>query len=410
MAYEQEGSDREQPPGERLARLLRGWWEEAGHASGGLRPTQQALASRLGVDQTTLSRYLNPKHTSNAPPRVVEALHAQLRAPAAELEQARALCRAALEESSRQRIAGGKQATTAAADTADGPRSTGGPGPAGGQGSTPRADTAPTAAPTAGPADGPGPANRTGAPAGGDAPAGTDAALGSDPAAGAEAADGTDAGDATSGRPRSRRALPALMVAAVVLAFAAGAGVRELVAPSRDVPAAGAAGAAPASVGPHEWPLLMMQKEDHHTRGRALQHLLNAHGYEVRADGFFDEETRDAVMDFQRKRDLAPDGKVGKDTWPELVKEATPGSEGAHVLAVQELLDNVGQGGTVVSGKFTAVTAADLRFFQSNHHLPVTGRADTETWLVLLVRQLPPDSAPAYQTSTRIPASSSASA
>ncbi|MGC9499733.1 peptidoglycan-binding protein [Streptomyces sp. WG7] len=409
MAYEQEGSGREQPPGERLALLLRGWWEEAGHASGGSRPTQQALATRLGVDQTTLSRYLNPKHTSNAPPRVVEALHAQLRAPDVELELARALCRAALEESSRQRLAGGKQVPTAVADTADGSRSTEVPGSAagtgstGGPGSTSRPDTAPAAGATTGRTDGPGSATGT------DAPAGTDATLGTDTAVGADAADGADAGEA-SGRPRFRRALPALVVAAVVLAFAAGAGVRELVAPSRDVPVAGAAGAAPARVGPHEWPLLMMQKEDHHTRGRALQHLLNAHGYEVRADGFFDEETRDAVMDFQRKHDLAPDGKVGKDTWPELVKEAAPGDKGAHVLAVQELLDNVGQGGTVVSGKFTAVTAADLRFFQSNHHLPVTGRADTETWLVLLVRQLPPDRAPAYQTSPRNPASASASA
>ncbi|WP_217144058.1 peptidoglycan-binding protein [Streptomyces sp. AC627_RSS907] len=369
MAYEHEGSGgREQPPGVQLARLLRQWWEGAGNAPGGVRPTQQALAHRVGVDQTTLSRYLNPKHTSNAPPRVVEALHAQLCAPAAELERARALCRAALAESNRQRGAGGRQATVADG-SADG----------------------------TGAGDGPGPTIRRG----------TAPATGAGPAPGTAEADAADAAG-TSGTPRFGRALPALMVAAVILAFVAGAGVRELVAPSHDVTAAGAAGALPVSEEPPRWPLLRMKKEDQYTRCRALQHLLNAHGYEIRADGFFGEETRDAVMHFQRGRDLSPDGKVGDDTWPELVKTAGSGAQGPHVLALQELLNNVGQGGTVVSGRFTAVTAEDLRHFQRTHGLPVTGRTDTETWLALLVAQLPPVKAPAYQRATSLPPPTSA--
>ncbi|MFD0392292.1 helix-turn-helix domain-containing protein [Streptomyces nogalater] len=59
---EQEGREPDRAPGARLALLLRRWWEEAGRAPGGTRPTQQALAARLGIDQTTLSRYLNPTH------------------------------------------------------------------------------------------------------------------------------------------------------------------------------------------------------------------------------------------------------------------------------------------------------------------------------------------------------------
>ncbi|WP_077801012.1 peptidoglycan-binding protein [Streptomyces sp. JHA26] len=374
MAYgQQDPGGREQPPGVELARLLRRWWEEAGNSPGGMRPTQQALAKRAGVDQTTLSRYLNPKHTSSAPPRVVQTLHAQLRAPAAELERALALCRTVQEENNRHRTPGAKQTPAPAA----------GPAAVTGPGHPHRRDTPPVTAPDTAP--------------------GT--ALGT--ALGTPGAAGTNEGGPPA-RPRSRRALPLLMLAAVILAFVAGMGTHRLVATGRDVTAAGAAGAVPAGEVPPEWPLLLMAKEDQYSRGRALQHLLNAHGYKVRADGFFGKETRDAVMDFQRRHHLPSDGKVGRKTWPELVKRAGPGDRGPHVLALQELLDNVGQGGTVVSGTFSAVTEEDLEFFQRTCHLPVTGRADPETWLFLLARQRPPVRSPAYQTSTSLPGPTSA--
>ncbi|MBL3671068.1 peptidoglycan-binding protein [Streptomyces sp. M2CJ-2] len=350
MAHEPKGRDRERRPGERrpeerrpgvqLAWLLRRWWEEAGNAPGGTRPTQQALASKVGIDQTTLSRYLNPKHTSTAPPRVVETLHTHLRAPAAELERARELCRAALEETSRQRVAG------------HGPEPTGGTGTAYG-----------------------------GAPA-----------------------DGTD-GPGAPNRRRSRWTALTLVATAVVLAFVAGTVVRDQYAPGPRTPADGAAaGAAPASGAPAEealqWPLLLKEEGDQFARGRALQHLLREEEYEVKADGFFTDETQEAVMDFQRRRHLSPDGKVGKHTWPQLVRELGPGDEGHAVLALQELLNNTGQGGTEVSGRFTAATADDLRFFQRSHGLVPSGRSDVQTWLSLLVFQSPPVHAPDYQRST----------
>lgn len=341
MAHEPEGQDRGRRPGERLARLLRRWWEEAGSTPGGTRPTQQALASKLGIDQTTLSRYLNPKHASTAPPRVVEALHAHLRAPAAELERARELCRAVLEEN------GGH---TTAVDV---------PEPAG-------------AAGAAGGTDGHGVPDRP-------------------------------------GRSRPRWARPALVAVVVVLSFAAGAVVRDQYAPRPRTPVDGvAAGAVPASGAPLEWPLLKKRKEDQFTPGRALQHLLRAHGYEVRTDGFFGDETRDAVMDFQRRNNLPSDGKVGEDTWPELVMPLGRGADGHAVLALQELLHNTGQGGTEVSGEFTAATAEDLRFFQDRHGLRPNGRADVDTWLALLVFQRPPVGAPTYRRPTSPPPSTSA--
>ncbi|WP_043494893.1 peptidoglycan-binding protein [Streptomyces viridosporus] len=361
MAYEPEGQDREQRPGERLARLLRRWWEEAGRVPGGTRPTQQALASRLGIDQTTLSRYLNPRHASTAPPRVVEALHAHLRAPAGELERARELCRAVLEENNRQ-------------GTADhGPEPTGG------------TDTV----------------NAVNAVDGVDGMDGMDGVNGTEDTDGTEGMQDTDGREAPSrSRFRSRWAVPVLVAAAVVLAFVAGVVVRDQYAShSRTAADDVAAGAVPASGTPLEWPLLRKRTEDQYTRGRALQHLLMAHGYEVKADGFFGDETQDAVMDFQRRNHLPSDGKVGKDTWPALVKPVGPGADEHTVLALQELLHNTGQGGTEVSGEFTAATAEDLRFFQRGHDLPPTGRADVDTWLALLVFQRPPADAPAYQRS-----------
>ncbi|MFF0477560.1 peptidoglycan-binding protein [Streptomyces sp. NPDC004284] len=336
------GRDRQQGAAEELARLLRRWWEEAGGSTGGTRPTQQALAARLGIDQTTLSRYLNPKHLSTAPLRVVEMLHAQLRAPAAELDRARALCRAALRENGRQRTVEGAEEDSVRAD-------------GGGHGSpVPDADR--------------------------------------DERSAADGADGSGR------RQRARWLRPVLLAAALVLAFTAGMVVDgRLSAREHRATAGGAAGAVAAGRAPYEWPLLRMGEEDQFGRARALQHLLNAHGYKVRTDGFFREDTRDAVMDFQLRNELPVDGKVGALTWPELVKVVGHESKASEVRAVQELLNNVGQGGTAVSGRFTAATAQDLRFFQSTHGLAATGRVTVDTWLALLVEQLPPVKAPDYQ-------------
>ncbi|MFJ2932991.1 peptidoglycan-binding protein [Streptomyces sp. NPDC087219] len=344
MPQERGGQDQSQGAAARLALLLRGWWEESGDSAGGTRPTQQALAARLGIDQTTLSRYLNPRHPSIASPRVVEALHAQLRAPAEELEQAKALCRVALRDNGRR----------------------------------PAGDNA------------------------GEPPAPLGAADGSHEAAVPEAV--PEAVPAI-GRRRAKGLRPALIAAAVVAAFAAGMVVQErLTAPDHGATTgagAGAAGAVAASEAPYAWPLLRMGEEDQFARARALQYLLNSYGYDVRADGFFRQDTRDAVMDFQRRHDLSADGKVGNQTWPELVvKEVGPGSGAFEVRAVQELLNNVDQGGTAVSGRFTAATTADVRYFQRTHGLRATGRVNVDTWLALLVKQLPPVKAPAYQRAT----------
>ncbi|MCZ0978309.1 peptidoglycan-binding protein [Streptomyces diastatochromogenes] len=333
--------EQEQGAAAQLARLLRRWWKEAGSPTGGTRPTQQALAARLGIDQTTLSRYLNPKHLSTAPLRVVETLHAQLRAPRRN-------------SNGRGSCAGPRCGRTDASEPPRAPRSTP-------YGPVPEATGLPRPMPT-------GTRHRPPTvpafPPGGTGPGGS--------------------GPSCSRRPwrwRSPRAWPSTRGSP----------------PGTTGPRPRGGGAVPASKTPYEWPLLRRGEEDQFGRARALQHLLNAHGYEVRADGFFREDTQDAVMDFQERHDLPVDGKVGRQTWPELVKVVGHGSGASEVRAVQELLNNVGQGGTAVSGRFTEATAQDLRFFQRTHGLAATGRVTVDTWLALLVEQLPPVKAPAYQ-------------
>ena len=51
-----------------------------------------------------------------------------------------------------------------------------------------------------------------------------------------------------------------------------------------------------------------------------LQLLLNAHGARLDTDGDFGDLTEKAVVAFQRKYGLDPDGVVGKLTWTELLK------------------------------------------------------------------------------------------
>ncbi|MEF9886800.1 peptidoglycan-binding protein [Streptomyces sp. P9-A4] len=398
MTDERGARDGQRSAGTRLAQLMRRWWEEAGSTTGGARPTQQALATRLGVDQTTLSRYLNPRHASTAPLRVVENLHAQLRAPAAELEQARALCRAAWRENSRQRTAeGGGEAPAAPPEATERTAGTTGSAVMAGPTSEPPADKGAVAT-GAGAESRPGSAAATAEHA-------PEQAAEHTPDHVPDQASAPSA-RSTPARRRNRRLLPALFVSAVALAFIAGAVVHDrLSAEDPAATAAGAAGAVPAGAAPRKWPLLRMGVEDQFTRARALQYLLNARGYDVRADGFFRQDTWDAVVDFQRRHDLQADGKVGEKTWPELVMDVRPGSGEFEVRAVQELLNNVGQGGTAVSGRFTAVTTEDLKYFQRTHDLPETGRVDADTWLALLVGQQPPVKAPDYQrvTSSRQP-------
>ncbi|CAL9614098.1 peptidoglycan-binding protein [Streptomyces sp. enrichment culture] len=90
-----------------LSALLRAWWEASARGGAG-KPTQATLARKIGVTQTTLSRYLNPAHPLAAPPDAVRALHTVLGAPPDDLPAALDLARSA-------RAAAGQRTATAQA-------------------------------------------------------------------------------------------------------------------------------------------------------------------------------------------------------------------------------------------------------------------------------------------------------
>lgn len=63
-----------------------------------------------------------------------------------------------------------------------------------------------------------------------------------------------------------------------------------------------------------------LRKGDKNNEVRDLQMYLNKFGYSLTTDGIFGEKTRLAVVDFQKKHDLEPDGIVGRYTWNEILK------------------------------------------------------------------------------------------
>lgn len=69
-------------------------------------------------------------------------------------------------------------------------------------------------------------------------------------------------------------------------------------------------------VGAHHRPTLRMG--DRGPGVSDLQRLLGRHGFAVAVDGVFGQQTRNAVMGFQKARQLAADGIVGPRTWAAL--------------------------------------------------------------------------------------------
>ncbi|MGY5134427.1 peptidoglycan-binding protein [Streptomyces nigrescens] len=313
-----------------LAELLRRWWELSAR-EGRPKPTQQSLAGRLGIDQTTLSRYLNPRHPSTAPLRTVELLHTVLRAPAADLPRARALAEEAAAVPARKS-----------------------PHPA---------DPTPA---DATPADAT-PANEAPADA---------AAVVVAPA---------PRRTATTRTATLRTALAFL----AVLTLGGGIGLGWSAFAHRAGQGGPSVAAAAASTGPaaSRWPLA--RKGDLLWKARTVQYLLQAHGHAVEADGDFGAATAAAVKTFQAAHGLLADGKVGAQTWSHLIIRIDSHNDPKQaVVALQYLLNNAGTA-TDITGIFTPSTTRSLDTFQRDRALPVTGVADPATWRALLASQGP---------------------
>ncbi|MEV5506655.1 GH25 family lysozyme [Streptomyces orinoci] len=114
-----------------------------------------------------------------------------------------------------------------------------------------------------------------------------------------------------------------------------------------------------------------------------VQYLLTAHGAHLPVDGRFTTDTRNAVVAFQTRSHLTPDGIVGPKTWSALIATVGKGDRGPAVKAVQAELDAHGAH-LPVDGRFTTDTRNALIAFQVRSHLTPDGIVGPKAWLALV--------------------------
>ena len=113
------------------------------------------------------------------------------------------------------------------------------------------------------------------------------------------------------------------------------------------------------------------------------QHLLNAAGAHLTADGVYGPATAAAVKTFQRAHGLDADGLVGPATWGALITTVKQGETGPAVTAPQHQLNDSGAN-LKTDGTFGPATAAAVKAFQKAKGLQPNGIADPKTWAALL--------------------------
>lgn len=123
---------------------------------------------------------------------------------------------------------------------------------------------------------------------------------------------------------------------------------------------------------------------------KALQENLRTLGYNISADGIFGSDTKNAVIDFQKKNGLSADGIVGSATQAKIkeklseytntnkvIKIATPtlrrGNRGDNVKTLQQNLKDSINANISVDGIFGSGTENALKDFQRKYNLSVDG-------------------------------------
>lgn len=111
----------------------------------------------------------------------------------------------------------------------------------------------------------------------------------------------------------------------------------------------------------------------------SIQHLLNARGFTLTADGQFGSTTESKVKSFQSSRGLTADGVVGPNTWEALIMTVQSGSSGEAAKAAQRQLNKYGYA-LVVDGAFGSASVSATRDYQSKHGLTADGIIGPATW------------------------------
>ncbi|MFF4145963.1 peptidoglycan-binding protein [Streptomyces sp. NPDC001698] len=125
------------------------------------------------------------------------------------------------------------------------------------------------------------------------------------------------------------------------------------------------------------WPVLKSGSRG--TDVRTAQHLLNAAGHRLDADGLFGPATTGAVKAFQKRNGLNPDGIVGPNTWNKLIRTVRQGSSGEAVKAAQTQLAGYGHN-IRIDGAFGPATASAVKAFQKRNGLNPDGIVGPNTW------------------------------
>ena len=127
-----------------------------------------------------------------------------------------------------------------------------------------------------------------------------------------------------------------------------------------------------------------------------MQYRLKYYGYYLGAtDGIYGTNTRNAVLEFQRRNSLNVDGKIGANTWYALAaddsvhktdsnfQKVKPGDKGELVRNVQRRLRVFYAYNGSISGEYDSATTAAVKSFQQSVGLTVDGIVGVKTYNAL---------------------------
>ena len=127
-----------------------------------------------------------------------------------------------------------------------------------------------------------------------------------------------------------------------------------------------------------------------------MQVRLKYYGYYSGSiDGIFGTNTRNAILNFQRRNNLNVDGKIGANTWYALAADDSvhksdidfqtirPGTKGEQVRNVQRRLRVFYNYNGSISGEYDSATTAAVKSFQQSVGLSVDGIVGEKTYNAL---------------------------